>query len=197
MRKDSSISSFNDPVFYQKLTRYHDGSYLRWNRLTEKQQRTLREYELFPDKVSFVLKVFHLLKTQYGTESIPFSINIMAMIYDNYREWISGTPFKPKYLPENKAYNELIFRGFIPLSKIKIKPKRSYVMTCRPVNGKFLIHPFEMGSNYRMTNGKRELPYLWDYFHLFGLPGYTRVIYPEMEHYPNLSQKQLNHLKID
>ena len=70
-------------------------------------------------------------------------------------------------------------------------------MTAFPVKGKFYIHPFEMGSNYRMTNGRRELPHLWDNFIKIGLSGYTRVIYPEMEHFPNLSSKQSNQLKID
>ena len=70
-------------------------------------------------------------------------------------------------------------------------------MTAFPVKGKFYIHPFEMGSNYRMANGKRELPHLWDNFIKIGLSGYTRVIYPEMEHFPNLSSKQSNQLKID
>lgn len=199
MRKDKDNRTFvGNPEFYRSLTKYHDASYLRWNRLNDKQQRQIREYELFPDKLNFTLKVFHLLKSQFRTESIPCSINVMALIYDDYRDWASRESIGSQYLSEDRAYNELLFRGFLPLGQVKVRPQRSYVMTSQPVNGKFLIHPFEMGSNYRMTNTNgKGLPYLWHHFHLFGLPGFTRVIYPEMEHYPRLSQKQQIHLKKD
>lgn len=197
MRSNPKISSFKDPLFFEGLLKYHDASYLRWNRLTDKQQKQFKEYNLLPDQLNLALKVLHRLKTEYKTESVPFAINIVSLIYDKYNEWLTTQDIERKHLSEDRAHKELLFRGFVLLDKFHVKPKRSYVMTAFPVKGKFYIHPFEMGSNYRMTNGKRELPHLWDNFIKIGLSGYTRVIYPEMEYFPNLSSKQSNQLKID
>ena len=50
MRSNPKISSFKDPLFFKGLLKYHDASYLRWNRLTDKQQRQFKEYNLLPDQ---------------------------------------------------------------------------------------------------------------------------------------------------
>lgn len=197
----SEVSKFNNPEFYHKLLKYDDKSYRRFNRLTDKQQRQLREYNFLPEQVNMTLKIFHLLKSQYNTESIPFSINLCTLVSKGFYEYLSSEISKGylsiQYLSEKAALEELVFRGYVRLSKFKVKPKRSYVMTNKPmIDGYHYIHPFEMGSNYRMVEGK-DLPYLWDTFPLIGLPGYTRIIYPEMEHYPNLTKAQTNQLKID
>lgn len=196
------VSKFNNPDFYTQLLRYNDLSYRRYERLTDKHRRALEDFgELLPDETNMTLKIFHLLRTTRNTESIPMSINVMSIIYKEYYEWLAfqkdqGKLGKP--LSEETAYNELIFRGFVPLGKFKVKPQRSYVMTCRPILEKHLIHPYEMGSNYRMVSSKgKDLPYLWENFQKIGLPGYCRVIYPEMEHYPNLSPKQITQLKLN
>ena len=44
MRSNPKISSFKDPLFFEELLKYHDASYLRWNRLTDKQQRQFKEF---------------------------------------------------------------------------------------------------------------------------------------------------------
>lgn len=199
MRTLPKANSFNDPEFYIKLLRYDDKSYRRWNRLTEKQRKQLVECDLFPEQLNYTLKVFHLLKSQFQTESIPFALNVYSITYEGFHSWVKACPeFKPKYLNPSQALKELIFRGYKRLNNFHVKPKRSYVMTSKPMeDGYFYIHPFEMGSNYNMTVEKRTLPYLWDTFSEIGLAGYTRVIYPEMENYPNLSAKLSNQLKLD
>lgn len=58
MRSNPKISSFKDPLFFEGLLKYHDASYLRWNRLTDKQQKQFKEYNLLPDQLNLALKVY-------------------------------------------------------------------------------------------------------------------------------------------
>ena len=98
MRSNPKISSFKDPLFFEGLLKYHDASYLRWNRLTDKQQRQFKEYNLLPDQLNLALKVLHRLKTEYQTESVPFAINIVSLIYDKYNEWLTTQDIERKHL---------------------------------------------------------------------------------------------------
>lgn len=196
------ISKFNNAEFYTQLLKYNDLSYRRFSRLTNKQQLQLTEYGLLPDEVNMVLKLFHLFKSTRNTESIPFSINIQTLIYGQFYEWLTTVSDRGrlgKYVTSEQAVNELIFRGFKRLGTFRVKPKRSYVMTCKSLLGYHYIHPYEMGSNYNMMEGNKKLPNLWETFGKIGLSGYTRVIYPEMEmgNYPLITKEQAQQLKLN
>lgn len=196
--KTKEGSKFNNPDFYRLINKYHDASYLRWNRLTNKQTKQFEDYGLLPDMLNHALKIFHILKTHHNTESVPFSINLTELTYDLYNTWCVTEPNLPRLkMSESRAIREVIFRGFVKLGTFKVKPQRSYVMTKKMEDGNFYIHPFQMGSNYNMTVERRQLPYLWDTAQKIGIPGYCQVIYPEMDHYPSLKPSQINQIKID
>lgn len=197
---DSFMSKFNNKEFYSKLLHYNDLSYRRYNKLSEKEKNDLSEYDLLPEQLNLTLKLFHLLKTQYNTESIHFSVNVMSLIFQGFQHFkkSSWAEASKKRRREIDILKELKFRGFKRYRGDSIVKSSSYIVTIHKIKGRMYYYPLELSHKYQVRDGKR-MDTIWDKAHKIHFSGYTQIIYPGMprSEYPNGFDKfQINNLEM-
>lgn len=79
------------------------------------------------------------------------------------------------YLPKDKYLKrQLLFMGYQPISRVKMRSSYLYFMTNKMLEGEYLVFPKRFSDNYK-TLKKGKYPYFQSYMGLMGIPGITKT----------------------
>lgn len=81
------------------------------------------------------------------------------------------------YIPDDKYLKrQLLFLGYQPESKVKMRSKFAYFMTNRMLEGEYFVYPERFCDNYKtLKNGKYK--FYEQNMGLYGIPGITKIRY--------------------
>ena len=191
-------SKFSTPEYFDLLIGGDNLTFKAWKKLPGRFQKAYSDEKLLPEEINLLLRVHKVNKVQYRTESSSFNLWIMRHIYNKFWDYVVSKYFVlDKTNPRNILYvhsnesllaKELKFRGFIKIKRgTVIRRDRGYVLTNKRIQGYFWVFPKPYGHDYK-TTVLNNLPDIVTIFNRISLSGHCRIIYPSMEHYPNLSQ---------
>ena len=81
------------------------------------------------------------------------------------------------WVPEERyLVKALIFQGFVPVSKYRMRSTYAYIMTNRMLEKEYWVFPMRLADNYKsMQNPKYK--FYTEVFGKAGIPGITKIKY--------------------
>lgn len=130
----------------------------------------MKRNDLHPHEKGLALKY----KSLTG-KSIERCFKFAKRNYNKYIEAISKHPEIQRYMEikEKYIYKELIFQGFVPVSKFKRNPSLSYLVSRGTINGVRLIYPVHGASNFHLM--KNGVSNIWKILGEAGVEGWVKL----------------------